>query len=159
MSYYTPKIDEFHTGFEYEVLQKAPKPDASGMTCMTTFPEQTEDEWNKFKFPDPFLGYRVDKLFEHRELRVKYLDREDIIEFGFRDLGSQWYDISPSGQLKHWTKVKLRKWVGNEVYITGWRGDHESEPLFSGEVKNKSELKRILSQLNIVVPKKTTIFA
>ena len=56
-SYYTPSLDEFHVGIEYESFEK--------------------DNWCKrvFEFSD-----RFDVL----KTRFKYLTTEDIVELGFR---------------------------------------------------------------------------
>ena len=72
--YYIPDITEFHVGFEYEVFEKGQLYDPKFMYFM---PHEEKDKWYKFKYPDPFFGYKLDSLFK-KELRVKYLDKEDI---------------------------------------------------------------------------------
>lgn len=139
--YYTPEIEEFHVGFEYEVFEKGQKEDPN---IMTFIPIETEDKWHKFTYPDPFLGYRVDKLFEKRKLRVKYLDREDIESLGFTYIGALWFESKNK-------KVRIRKWKGTQIDIyTNWESNENNALRFRGSSKNKSELKRILKQLNII---------
>lgn len=86
--YYVPLIEEFHKGFEYEVLQKGVKePDMGWLTLM---PVNTEDEWFKFTYPDPYIGYDVTKLFKHApEIRVKRLDDKDLTDLGWGLTGMQ----------------------------------------------------------------------
>ena len=71
--YYTPDISEFYVGFEYERMNgydwecsEITLNDFSGMYC-------NRNEENEF-----------DEIALHlREVRVKYLDVEDIESFGF----------------------------------------------------------------------------
>src|SRR6056297_302162 len=78
-NYYTPDIEEFHVGFEYEVRNELKK-----------------DSWNNYHFDNKFLPLFTslkDKLsikneIENRNIRVKYLDKEDIEDLGFEHLGN-----------------------------------------------------------------------
>lgn len=78
--YYIPHIDEFHIGFEYEIFQKGDTTDEKWLSLM---PIETEDKWYKATYPDPYLGYRLDKMKDHYQMRTKYLDADDIISLGF----------------------------------------------------------------------------
>jgi hypothetical protein len=72
--------------------------------------------------------------------RVKYLDREDIESLGFKCMGGNWYHDNKAYQI-------IGTWESIEVS----RGQHEyRDVLFKGTIKNKSELKRLLKQLNIL---------
>jgi len=67
--YYTPTIEEFHVGFEFEFRHS----------------DYKEDGWKKFTTP-VFNMEREDCPFACQtleEYRVKYLDREDIESLGF----------------------------------------------------------------------------
>ena len=173
--YYIPKIEEFHVGFEYETFQEA-----DGHNGILSFmPMQDEDEWWKFKFPDPFVGYHLDKLFKACKLRVKYLDKEDIESFDFNYInvtGS--FDSSDDHEeavfvlkrkentLKHVLQsrtivrcysnniigIQVRYYfkVGGATCKYGiWRYG-SSEDVFKGVIKNKSEFKKILQQVGII---------
>ena len=142
--YYTPIIEEFHVGFEYEVLEKAQTD--SHYSWSTTFPLLSEDTWYKFTYPDPFLGYRVDKLLEKRGVRVKYLDREDIESLGFV------CEVVDCGEDTQYDVLGIRR-VGDDVYLGNfYLHFKENINLFGSYyvIKNKSELKRLLKQLNIL---------
>lgn len=150
--YYTPSIEEFRVGFEYEVLEKGQKDNPRWFTLV---PVNPEDEWFKFKYPDPFLGYRVDKLFKHRTIRVKYLDGSDIEELGF--VISSDYGAATEFKLKdRWKLIKVKhggvSYSKNEIRLfenDSIFGESYNTRLFIGDIKNKSELKVLLQQLNI----------
>ena len=135
--YYTPSLEEFHVGFEFE----------------TSYLEDY-DTWKKVILEFDDFGFytstwEVDS--NPTEFRVKFLDQEDIESLGWRfekqhagteelqftmdfknpsdDLGLD-YDLE-----SHYLRIS---WYGN--------GDVTR---FSGRVKNKSELKRLLKQLSI----------
>lgn len=139
MRYYTPTIEEFQVGFEYEVFQKGNKEPV----LFSTFPIETEDKWYGYTFPDPFLGFRLDKMFETYILRVKYLDEQDIKELGWvqdENYPTQYY-------LKEtdfvWTLVEFDDFINIET-----SSRHVN---FNVTIKNKSELKKLMSQLGIVI--------
>jgi hypothetical protein len=82
--HYIPHIDEFHVGFEYEVIQKAEKYDPN---ILTTFPVNAEEQIFKYTFPDPYIGFNTEKLLKNCNVRVKFLDADDIISLGFQFAG------------------------------------------------------------------------
>lgn len=79
VKYYTPEIEEFCVGFKYEVLEKALPYNTNFMYLM---PPLQEDTWFEFEFPDPYVGWNVPKILQ-KEVRVKYLDKEDIESLTF----------------------------------------------------------------------------
>ena len=120
--YYTPEIEEFHVGFEYEWV-KPDRTETIKLECL-----------NNIGF---LWGITIPE-----GVRVKYLDQEDIESLGFKQSKTDkyWYD-SKCG----------RYWVHKES-IDDWRwiiSDEQSEVSFAGTIKNKSELKRVLKMLNI----------
>lgn len=134
--YYIPDISEFHIGFEYEILQKAGIVDDK---CFTFMPVSVEDEWFKFKYPDPYLGYRLDLLFK-KEIRVKYLDSEDIISLGF--------NFSHDVYVKNCGDRLLSLVIKDDkIRICEMSNSDKYKVLFYGKIKNKSELKDILEKI------------
>lgn len=143
--YYTPQIEEFHIGFEFEYMG-----------------DRGEDNsrWHKDIIDDKFWTFKSlwDRLNNYTipMLRVKYLDSEDIESLGFR-------------------KVESRDFYGTEilVYLFDFVGTDDSFGnmktcelnidtqtniiriedydwhLFMGKIKNKLELKKLLKQLCI----------
>jgi len=75
--YYTPEIEEFHVGFEYESLNN-------------------NNEWVKSKYGG-FLPFHPQTYIDKKEFRVKHLDRQDIEEFGWKiteDFGYRFYTLN-----------------------------------------------------------------
>lgn len=143
--YYTPVIEEFHVGFEFEYLNK----------------DFSDTDWVKTIFdPETCSGYLwktedFTELIEKYLVRVKYLESKGIEELGWEILGSDWYNlISVSGELGYFNYVRL-KLFGKNSFIKGYRANPitspktEQEYLFQGEIKNKSELKKLMKQLSL----------
>jgi len=161
-SYYIPTIDEFHVGFEYEKLEYS--------VDITDIPNiHYEEVIRQIKTGNTSIPYKRDwvkKVFNassyHRvmrlyspfrgkdepddantSLRVKYLDREDIESLGFmwdrHNTAPEWYFYKD--------KQYTLKWYtgANEGILIERNGMF----IFYGSIKNKSELKVLLKQLNI----------
>jgi len=140
--YYVPTIEEFHVGFEFEVL--------------------IENSWVRFVcdkyfcltniFTDYSESFSVYEKIKNNKCRVKYLDREDIESLGFElDQCTKDGCVFYKGNLM--TKEEWCLTFGgktnpkNYLSITSMKNNPNS---FTGVVKNKSELKRILKQLGIL---------
>jgi len=127
--YYTPEIEEFHVGFEYEIFED-----------FDTLPERV---WHKQVYgkngTDPEqMDYVTPIQSMMSKFRVKFLDQEDIENCG-------------------WEPVKYNTvdcWVLNNNYLF-WFGltvviiNKPESQVFRGTIKNKSELKKLMQQLNI----------
>ena len=153
--YYQPEISEFHVGFEYEVLNEIGI-DPNGF--MGDPKESTIGEWYKFIFPDPYTGCNLEKLFL-RKLRVKFLDVKDIESLGFEVFNkeikggaypSEWYMLKHENDSLTQIHCQLSPYhfnKNNGIIInlsTRLKGN------ISILIKNKSELKKLLTQLNII---------
>lgn len=133
--YYTPEIEEFHVGFECEINHKVR--DGSG-----------DRTWEKeiVKFSQPymdFLKYLFDK--EPENIRVKHLDREDIESLGFELRTTSYGVYYMLGVLCRLENDYKKDWIIS-------RHEGERNPmsiLFNGSIKNKSEFKKLLVQLDI----------
>lgn len=131
--YYTPSIEEFHVGFEYEFRSTN---------------DQTEP-WQKSVIDD---GTQIDDITRQiiggrkvYELRVKYLDREDIESLGFVKGDGPWWNRPDGYQLSYGDSM-----VHTHAMITkSTTPDGELDYYFRGFIRNKSELKRILTQVGI----------
>ena len=143
--YYTPEIEEFRVGFEYEASPNG-------------------KEWIKFIFPKyPRAGiewntddpYRIIGRIKH--CRVKYLDAQDIEELGFKP-------VIPYG-VEDITKYRITSWTTNEhgdgvqilheypykgKYFISFGQNEYNKPLFKGTILNKSELKWILTRIGVL---------
>lgn len=153
--YYTPTIEEFHVGFEYEAYEAG-----SG------------NEYNKEEFGnDDLLDIKkvYSKGLELGWLRVKHLDREDIEEFHkkhFEEIPFK-YDNNaeptpgrtpyecPTAYLMDDQLHSGELWIlyhysDGMVWIDYVKDCSSDGYLFRGFVKNKSELKRILTQIGAI---------
>lgn len=133
--YYVPTIDEFHVGFEFDVNDTIR--DGSG-----------RKEWSyNVKFSTAIANYIkwiLDKSPE--DIKVKYLDREDIESLGWKY--AQYLDrttICLNFERKNdWY---LNYWFGETPFIEISRDGYDTG--FTGYIKNKSELVKLMKQLNI----------
>lgn len=136
--YYTPEIEEFHVGFEYE---------------------EDDSEWSKRTFESYMDLEILNDDIREGNIRVKILNKEDIESLG-------WELICPaksknSCSLYQWNKAY--DYEGSDLEIR-WHISHYSDNkliihnnqyydsevvIFSGTIKNKSELKKLTQQLNI----------
>jgi hypothetical protein len=141
--YYTPTIEEFHVGFEFEsnyVLFKK---------------ENKSDVWNKhiltqdeLWFWDSWKNDAVDT-----EFRVKSLDKEDIESLGWingetRFLGGFVFDDNK--ELKTFYQMYLGNFIINKGLYLQIHSNVEVNYIFQGFIKNKSELKKLMVQLDIL---------
>lgn len=149
--YYTPTIDEFHVGFEYQFLEKR--------TIHSEF--LTENKWIGKILGKEDLGY-IDDLLNGRigypeNIRVPFLTKESIEEKGWKDMGCPgsnnqgithlyFNGLFPTTREKQPVKYRL-------IYVlpTRWIviSDSDDNTRFSGHIKNKSELSKLLKQLEL----------
>lgn len=155
-THYTPEIEEFHVGFEFE--------------CKESFLDgtvKTLEDFNNSKWVKQTCGSAI--MYVERALigrnaknglsgvRVKYLDKEDIesLRFEYQDGKmikgySDNFIYKPNNNLQYdltyvYDKNILRIHVEDLVYF-----EDSYNYLYQGIIKNKSELKKLLKQLNIL---------
>jgi hypothetical protein len=136
--YYTPTIEEFHIGFEFEKYDNRP----------ATYKENDFKPTNWHKHTYNLTSIRLSQLGTHlynKTLRVKYLDKLDIESLGF---------IGQEANSVYFKKdnIRLVHWLNDPVRVTSIYKIYsaiEEEKIFDGTIKNISELKVLLKQLNI----------
>ena len=135
--YYTPSIEEFHVGFELEIKTHELRP------------------WEKHTWLPGDQAKSVSNYLD--QIRVKYLDKEDLIELGFEymeDVGDcinfAKY-IQESNQSINLTLHRNSRRVGVAVHDLNVKPPMTSIQIgtFGGEIKNKSELIKVLKMLGI----------
>jgi hypothetical protein len=154
--YYTPSIEEFRVGFIYEQVSINPQEDIT---------VSDEFKYEQHTFPDPFVGYRLDRL-NLNNIRVKYLDKQDIESLGweFNYLGKDdWFKgnivVVPYNEIDYpfelWFKLD-KYWLGfyNAIYkiVILEKGDdflNGQTIRFSGNCPSINELKYIQKLLGI----------
>lgn len=148
--YYTPSIEEFHMGFEYEYSNDNIIRGVLRDKGLST-DGKTEATWIKDTLTEITAKDFKKQLFG---LKVKYLDKEDIESLGWKEredlIGiykiDRWElcDLSSSAiMISRFTELDWPMAKENEGKL--FRDTH-----FKGLCKNKSELKVLMKQLNIV---------
>ena len=144
--YYTPTIEEFHVGFEYEMKTSF---------CDGTVKSQADYDkavWEK-RTSDSAIMY-VERTLLGRKMdgvpmgiRVKHLTKEDIESLGWKPLLNHTINPNNSDYL-----------IGEMIMLSvsnNFDNSHctiiaqDDTTLFLGVLKNKSELKVIMKQLGI----------
>ena len=129
--YYTPELEEFHIGFEYEWLNE-------------------NNEWIKETSPTEITIKDFNK--QTYGLRVKYLNKEDIESLGwfhkYDDFSFGEFIKSKNGEVDYHLTFDYE----NKNLIIGLYNNEDTEfydNIFIGTIKNKSELIKLLKQLKI----------
>ena len=145
--YYTPSIEEFHPGFEYEI---------SNYMLVGTLRIRPKEEWFKEVFNNHSV-YKLDlieyilKMGTEKIVRVKYLDKADIKELGITlnewfiskgDIGGTWKITAPGLESSPTIYIHSRDFIRNGS------GDYTTS-VMRFKIKNISELKVILKQVGI----------
>ena len=126
--YYTPSLDELYIGFECE----------------------KHDTY--FNDSEPVSEYRQYIMCEEdfdmlscylTQYRIKHLDKQDLIELGFEEIGQEEYYLN--GDLNSWCIEALYHQSIKSYYRID---DGETQRMFL-EIKNKSELIKVLKMLGI----------
>ena len=157
--YYTPTIDEFHVGLEYEFYTF----DNEWVKCKMSYePVEIKNSFILSKkgyesFPlfnemKEYLQNRLDRI------RVKYLDKTDIESLGFVDI----HKGTDRSSIDRCYKYQLRKIVSNKYepiptykilcdlhYYPDKPGIIYIGGLCDFKIKNKSELVKLLKMLGI----------
>lgn len=144
--YYNPSLDEFHVGFEYQLKF----PYFGYMDCKFGIDKISHPELDEFE----------DELMKiaHAHTRVKYLDKIDLADLGFNITNEETktYGYYLQGKLYYndnGSPRELDLWYSHlkdreHIYLS-LKSNH-----FNGNckvyLKNKSELKRLLKQMNIL---------
>lgn len=149
--FYVPSIEEFHVGFEYEEYTNY-----DGVPKYRSCIYGTEGNSWDFKS----MAFRL----ERHDFRVKCLDKEDIESLGWVFDRTQ-FDILEIFEFNRTTidsiaskfiltlntKEKFLVIEYKEEYLyTPIAEDFTIYKIFTGKIKNKSELKKLMQQLNII---------
>lgn len=123
--YYTPTIEEFHIGFEFEV---------QGL-------KDSEITWQSISVKNIDALMLIDRM----TTRVKYLDKEEIESLGWKDCDNIYNTIR--WDFNDYILMFYKK--DNRYLIFRDCGPNNIQTVFNGFIKNKSELKKLMQQLNI----------
>ena len=148
IKYYTPTIEEFYVGFEYEMKER--------FTDGTVKTQEDFDnaKWIKSIFKVGDCPY-IERVLNGRNsenglcgIRVKCLSREDVIDLGFKDDGYEFTKYCKDYPYEHCDEkgVIVYLYLNKDNTISLF---HKDETSLTCTIKNKSELKKILKMLNI----------
>jgi len=167
--YYTPTIDEFHVGFTYErndgndwypvVSNIGDMMDVQTMLSKANLQKiaitcKDEKEFlaktGAHALP---IGMTLKTILNNPitfcdRIRVKYLDREDIESLGW-EYKSTFIDADGDNAHLFIKPGGYNLKVECDNHITIWLENLSSVVFFRGTIKNKSELKKLMQQLNI----------
>ncbi len=138
--YYTPIIEEFYVGFEYEYKNHD-----------GTIKDISTIDWKKGRvYSINDLVYIERGLKAAKNTRIKYLDSSDLESFGwkqsklpwqFHNDNSEFYFFIPEGS----TNFEI---LGKDIIcISSKRYD---DTIFRGKIKNKSELQQVLKMIGVI---------
>jgi len=133
-------------GFEFEVYNSRDK-----------FFFETNEGWYKTTMDFGVLGYMSNlyRLILDKQVRVKYLDKEDIESMGWEIKNKKWRTDKNICAEKINSKDPERPhclWFicsDNMLIIDNGQSFEDETTFFRGIIKNKSELKKLMQQLNI----------
>lgn len=122
--YYTPTIEEFCVGFEYELL------DDSDNWLWSNIPQDLE---------------LLKKCIKDKRCRAKYIDKEDLINLGLKE--KVWHN---GGGYFEKGIYSIGIYTTRLFCMIGQNDGGNNIIRFSGNLKNKTELKKLLVQLEIL---------
>jgi hypothetical protein len=148
--YYTPTIEEFHVGFEYEasLLSNNNIPFQWELIVFKT-KQQLLQEGIIIKNQILTLD-EIKSRINEKSIQVKHLDREDIESLGWEFIkqhsGTTDFDFEKGDYSLNFDPEFGYKW-NLRIYDAE---DQDNEfNYFNGFLKNKSELKKLMQQLDI----------
>ena len=139
--YYTPTIDEFHVGFEYEAF------------INNSWQSKVMNDYEDIIYFLFDMNAKTWLSINEGIVRVKYLDKEDLESLGFIKSKPRWH--------QHWNDFyKVYDSYSCNIRVNNIRNktsisihtisiNNITKCLFIGTIKNKSELKVLLKQLGI----------
>jgi len=159
--YYTPSLEEFHVGFEFEKLSvfidyktlkvlKLHEEDAiKKVEQALKYDKQIsiphEKVWTKMRYSGLMRIQYIKEYLDQDRIRVKYLDREDIESLGA---------INEWVPRRNQDRCELL-FTFNKTVFKCWFNDHRMEieriglRVFNGYIRNISELKTVLKMIGI----------
>jgi ribosomal protein S17 len=148
-NYYTPEIEDFHVGFEFEQFEDYDVPGKEKEWHKWVFGKNGSDNPENMNYPCPFG-------INNKTIRVKCLDQEDFESLGFskveeKDPNIKAYEkelsfdavlIGDTLSVKQINTSATKNWVLIDV-IEKNTGE-EVQCYFNGKIRNKSELSIVL---------------
>jgi len=154
-NYYTPTIDDLCIGFEYERQES--------VLVEKGWHQVYEKQWVSKTIDYPYIlkyygGWEFARDVEDDLLRAKYLDQEDLIDLGFTHVGGkllrddllQDYTLYNGRYYVHLKYSRFQEWASIRIETSVEENSVKTLVVHSIRIKNKSELVKVLKQLNIL---------
>ena len=144
--YYIPTIEEFHVGFNYEIWKKKLVYDKVWKFRVNKY------IFNEKQVTQTFFNYNFTEDLKEDKIRVKYLDREDIKSLGFTQITNDCFNLlikNYRGRSNQELRILIRQTILIYLAMDMNYNDKDNMVLFTGIIKNKSELIKLLKQLGI----------
>ncbi len=133
--YYTPTIEEFHVGFEYESFRKLKWDDINA-------------QWLKETIDGETRLMRLMEYIDSGRIRVKKLDHADLLECRWLKMKEEMYRLgSTSPDPKYQPTLLFKDNAGFWVIETD--GNEYMGRVFRGAIRNKSELLQVMKMVGI----------
>ena len=144
--YYKPEISEFHPGFEYQerVTNSTGTETEHWIDCVWTEKHNFDE-----LFDVEYYDGELIKISVPDSIRVKKLDRDDVIDLGFDEKIENMYHIKVDEYRGERDRV-FSLFIAGVTLIYMHRGNGEFATVFTGIINNKSELRRVLKQVGII---------
>lgn len=163
--YYTPEIEEFHVGFEYEEFCKVildsngewysdpkwvkKKVDDFGVLKGGGWGQGPTDKDNIYSSFTPFCLHKQNNHVDfipdwNKHIRVKRLDHDDIVECGWDRSG----DHGPVLHIFTSKSYTLKAWINIKMPMVEIRNELDNV-IFYGSIPNKSVLKQVMKLIGI----------
>lgn len=143
--YYTPEVEDLCFGMEIQ---------HNG--CNVNFEEsEYKDDVisihniNSIAYDLTYNQGGKEQIARNNSVRVKYLDQEDIESLGFKQIANDCFNIS-NIDYRGKTNCDLRLLVRETILIYVIDTEENNYTLFTGHIKNKSELSKLMKQLKIM---------
>lgn len=134
--YYTPTIEEFHIGFEIECY--------------------VNGEWISINYMKNYTSgalrpstLDIQNLILNNCIRVKYLDQSDIESLGWINTENLEFTKDTWILRKFEDGIIIHNDYSNGKYKFPWLYEDSTDKIFEGTIKNRSELIKLMQQLNI----------
>ncbi len=150
-NYYTPSIEEFHVGMEFELLDQTTTKMINDRKWHTVTVSPNNNEMGV-----SVAFNRIPQLLKRNEIRVKLLDNEDLESLGFVESKNKNLGITEYIKYKlNWgfndqSKYSIYQMNGVWNMVVTEQNSYDSPTaVFRINVKNKSELKKLMNMLQI----------
>lgn len=155
-SYYIPEVEELYIGFECEIKTQENIAKALSKSIESKIMFGKEIQINDDELYETHIinardiqMYSLNPHIFKLEIRVKYLDQEDIESLGFKQIANDCFNIS-NIDYRGKTNCDLRLLVRETILIYIIDTEENIYTLFTGHIKNKSELSKLMKQLKIM---------